>query len=176
MVLESGENTNLGGTLNSTATTFKLGDNAANRQFRAVLSFNTSSLPDNAVIIAVTLKIKKAGQAGATPFNTLGKILADIGTDPFSGNAALELTDFQATSSKDAALAIGNTPSSGWYSRSLAAANFGFINLTGITQFRLRFAKDDNHNNVADYLQFYSGNYTITPTYRPTPIIKYSVP
>jgi len=36
-VLESAENSNAGGTLNSTATTFNLGDNAANKQYRAIL-------------------------------------------------------------------------------------------------------------------------------------------
>ena len=57
-VLESGEDTGKGGSLNATATTFYLGDNAQDRQFRAILHFQTSTLPDNAVIVSVTLKIK----------------------------------------------------------------------------------------------------------------------
>ncbi|MBZ5586629.1 MAG: cadherin-like domain-containing protein, partial [Acidobacteriia bacterium] len=77
-ILESAENSNIGGTLNTTATTFNLGDDAANRQYRAILSFNTGPLPDNAVITAVTLKIKQQGHLGANPFLTLGGIAVDI--------------------------------------------------------------------------------------------------
>lgn len=48
-VLESKETSNQGGTKNSTAVTFRFGDNAQDRQYRAVLQFPTASLPDNAV-------------------------------------------------------------------------------------------------------------------------------
>jgi hypothetical protein len=64
----------------------------------------------------------------------------------------------------------------GWYSKALSSSNFVYINLTGLTQFRLRFATDDNNNLVADYLMFYSGNYTTTPSYRPVLVIKYHLP
>ncbi len=40
-ILESTETSNKGGTLNSTDTTFKLGDAAADKQYRSILSFNT---------------------------------------------------------------------------------------------------------------------------------------
>jgi hypothetical protein len=50
-----------------------------------------------------------------------------------------------------------------------------FRQLDRVTQFRLRFAKDDNNNHVADYLIFYSGNAT-TASARPTLIIKYRIP
>ena len=49
---ETTENSNAGGTLNSVATTFRLGDDAGKRQYRGVLSFNTgASIPDDAIII-----------------------------------------------------------------------------------------------------------------------------
>ena len=61
-VLESGENTNVGGALNSTGTTFSLGDNASRKQYRSILSFNTASLPDNAVISSATLRLPNSVQ------------------------------------------------------------------------------------------------------------------
>ncbi len=67
-ILESGENTNAGGILNATATTFNLGDAAGNRQYRSILSFNTIDLPDNAVITKVTLRIRKQLVVGSDPF------------------------------------------------------------------------------------------------------------
>ena len=175
-VLESGQTTSIGGSLDANASTFALGDDAQNRQYRAVLSFNTASLPDNARITAVVLKIRQAGQSGGNPFNTLGNIAVDMQTGAFNGNVALELPDFQAAASQNAAMAITNTPVSGWYSQSLGAAYFPLVSLTGTTQFRLRFAIADNNNHLADTLSFYSGDFTTTPSLRPTLQIRYNLP
>ena len=55
-MLELSETSMMGGTMNAAATTFILGDDAGNRQYRAILSFNTASLPDAAVIQSAVLK------------------------------------------------------------------------------------------------------------------------
>jgi hypothetical protein len=156
-ILESSETSNKGGTLNSSATTFNLGDDAAKKQYRSILSFNTA-LPANAAITKVTLKIKKQGQIGLNPFATLGNILVDIKKGAFSNNNALQLGDFNVAASKSSIGTIRNTPVSNWYSVNLLNTSFSFINKAGVTQLRLRFAKDDNNNKVADYLKFFSGN------------------
>ncbi len=174
-VLESTEFSNAGGSLNNTGTLFNLGDDAADKQYRAILSFNTFPLPDTAVITKVTLKIKKQGLVGTDPFTTHGILYIDIRTGAFSANAALQAGDFQATASKPAAGAIPNTPVYGWYSKILNSTAFPFINKTGWTQFRLRFQMDDNNDNGADNLRFFSGDYS-TVSYRPTLIIEYYVP
>jgi hypothetical protein len=171
-VLESSEASGQGGTMNAIATTFNLGDDATDKQYRAILSFN-ASLPANAVISSVTLKIKKQGLVGTNPFATLGNILVDIKTDAFSGNNALQIGDFQAASSRAGIGAIKNTPADNWFSLKLPATAFGFINQAGITQFRLRFSKDDNDNLTADFLKFFSGN---NSSNKPQLIITYTVP
>ena len=56
-ILESAENSSVGGTANATSAAFKLGDSASDRQYRAILSFDTSALPDNAVVTRATLRI-----------------------------------------------------------------------------------------------------------------------
>ena len=58
------------------------------------------------------------------------------------------------------------TPAEGWYRAPLRAPSYPLINLTGTTQFRLRFATDDNDDMGADYLSFYTGNAPATPTGR----------
>ncbi len=63
-VLESGENTNQGRTLDSTASTVRLGDDMLRKQYRSLLSFATFSLPDNAIITKVTLNVKRQGLVG----------------------------------------------------------------------------------------------------------------
>jgi len=170
-VLESSEISNEGGTMDSAATVFYLGDDAGDRQYRAILSFDTSDLPDEAVIKKVKLRIKKQGLVGTDPFTTHGNILVDIRKGAFGGNKALQLTDFQAAASKNAAGKIKNTPYPGTFNSSA----FPYINLTGVTQFRLRFAMDDNNDHGADYLEFYSGD-AGTASDRPLLIIQYYVP
>jgi pimeloyl-ACP methyl ester carboxylesterase len=175
-LLESTETSNQGGAMNSGAMTFNLGDNAANQQYRAILHFNTSSLPDNAVITKVVLKIKKQGLVSTNPFTTHKKIAVDISKGAFSNSSALQLTDFQAAADKNTAGLIANTPQEGgWYFTNINATGFPFINLTGVTQFRLRFQLDDNNDLGADFLKFFSGNAT-TAIDRPVLIVEYYVP
>ncbi len=176
MVLESGEFTGAGGIMDATSFTFNLGDDASNRQYRAILSFPTASLPDNAVITAVSLKIRSAAFVGSNPFGTMGSIKGDVKKGAFSGASALQLTDFQALATRNAAITIGNIPSSGWYSGPMNSAYFGTINKAGVTQIRLRFAVDDNNNRVANYIKFYSGNSVTTVDSRPALIVRYYVP
>ena len=144
------------------------------RQFRSILSFGTGSLPDQAVIISVQLNLKLMSQVGTDPFTTHGNLLVDLRKGTFSGSSALQVNDFQASASKSAGLTMGSTPVAGWYSGMLSNLNFGFINLTGATQMRLRFQKDDNDDMSADYLAFYSGNAATTD--RPQLVITYYIP
>jgi hypothetical protein len=173
-VLESAENSEIGGTQNNNATTFNLGDDASNKQYRAILHFDTSSLPDTAVITGVTLKIRFQGLVGTNPFGTHGGLLADIGTPFFDTASNLQLGDFQALASDSAVATFGVVPISGWYSASVNSADYPYVNLTGTTQFRLRFATDDNNNLVADYVKFYSGNAVFSM--RPQLIVTYHLP
>ncbi len=174
-ILESTETSNQGGTMNSTATTFNLGDDATDRQYRALLSFDTSALPDNAVITKVTLKIKYQGVTGTNPFATHGILYTDVRNGVFGGNATLQLGDFQAVASKTAVGTIPNTPSGGWYSKIWTSGIFPYINKVGATQIRLRFQTDDNDDLGADFLRFYSGNASAVSD-RPLLIVEYYVP
>jgi glucose/arabinose dehydrogenase len=174
-VLESNENSNRGGTLNSTAATFRLGDNAQNKQFRAILHFNTGSLPDTAVITGVTLKIKRQGLMGTDPFSVFGSLRVDMQKPFFGTTSGLVIGDFEAVAGKPAAAAFTMAPVNDWYSVVLNNAGREYINRTGTTQFRLRFVTDDNDNNTADFMNFFSGN-TSTTSNGPQLIIQYYVP
>lgn len=174
-VLESGENTTLGGTMNASATTFRVGDDAANKQYRSLLSFDTSGLPDNAVITKVKLKIMKQGLVGTDPFTTHGPLRVDIRKLFFGAVGSLEVGDFQAAASAGSAGAFGTTPSGAWYIATLSATGNSFVNRTGISQFRLRFNLDDNNDAGADFVSFYSGN-DATAGNRPQLVVQYYVP
>jgi hypothetical protein len=174
-VLESTETSNAGGTLDKAATAFYLGDDAADKQYRAILSFNTASLPNNATIIKVTLKIRKAGLVGTDPFTILGGLRADIRKPYFGTTLGLLVSDFQAVANRASVGTFATPPVLNWYSATIVAVAYPFINLTGPTQFRLRFVTDDDDDIGADYMSFFSGNYA-TVSARPTLIITYYVP
>lgn len=172
-VLESTEASNIGGTMNVSATTFNVGDGAGDKQYRGILSFNTAPLPDNAVITAVVFKVRQQAVIGTNPFTTHGSLLIDIIKGAFTGHRALELTDFQAAASRSG-MVVPNIPSAGWYSKNLPANVLTFINKVGVTQLRLRFTEDDNDDRAADFFKLYSGNAPIIS--QPKLVIKYFVP
>jgi len=173
-VLESSERSNMGGTMDAAATTFNLGDDAANRQYRAILSFNTASLPDTAVVTYATLKIKKQGLVGTNPFTTHGALRVFI-RKPSFGSLALQLMDFQVAPASPLAASFGATPVSTWYSALFNGAGVTGINRSGTTQFRLRFTLDDNNDHGADFVKFFSGN-SLTVANRPELDLEYYVP
>ena len=174
-VLESRENSNVGGSRNATSNTFLLGDDQGNRQYRGILSFNTSGLPDGVVITSATLKIRRNGPLiGSNPFDKLGILWADLRTGPFD-QLALQNLDFQSPASVAKAGFFSKTPSNGWYSTTLYASALDNINKTGITQFRLHFGMDDNNNRAPDYMVFDSGD-AINSANWPVLEIKYRLP
>ncbi len=176
-VLESGENTNIGGSLNSTSTTLRLGDDASRKQYRSILSFSTGpGLPDTAIVTKVTLKVRQSGIiGGGNPVTILLGFMADI-KKGFLGTPALQTSDFQTPASGTYGPFL-TAPSGGWYNINLTAGKL-HINklavLSGLTQIRLRFKLDDNNNAIANYLSLFSGNAPLAS--RPQLIIEYYVP
>jgi hypothetical protein len=176
-VLESGEHSSKGGKANATAATFRLGDDKSKRQYRSVLSFATSGLPDSAVITKVTLKLRKQGVAGGgDPISKFRGLGLDVKKGFFGSSTALRTGDFQAAASKSYG-PFKPALASGWYSIDLTGAK-GYLNKvsthSGLTQVRLRFKLDDNNNRVANYLSLYSGN--AGTSVRPRLVVTYYVP
>ena len=154
-VLESSETSSIGGILGTPS--MLVGDAIQDKQYRSILSFDTLGLPDNASIVAVTLKFKVSGTTGTSPFSSLGPLLADIQKGYFGTSTALQSSDFQTPLAQPAGAFSAVSGAAGWYQLTLAPANFAYINKAGSTQFRLRFTKDDNDNNIANYISIYGG-------------------
>jgi phosphatidylserine/phosphatidylglycerophosphate/cardiolipin synthase-like enzyme len=168
--LESGENTGAGGSVNASATTFNLGDDALDKQYRALLHFNTSTLPDTSVVIDTKLILRQIAIQGTDPFTTLGTLTLDMQTPHFGTAASLAAHDFQAVSGYPAVATFLDDEVA-----YLNATAFPFINRTGNTQFRLAFTLDDDDDMSADYVTFASGSHA-TATSRPTFYVVYFVP
>jgi hypothetical protein len=178
-ILESKEMSNVGGTLNSTTTTFNIGDDGAKKQYLGILSFSTgANLPDNAMITSVMLKVKQQGIIGGSSPSAIFKgFMADIKNGFFGTSPALQISDFQAVASSVYGISsptlVGNV-----YTLNLTSGKLYINKLAangGLTQIRLRFKLDDNNNAVANYLSLYSGNATAAVD-RPQLVITYYVP
>lgn len=170
-VLETSETSNMGGTVNNTGAAFYLGDDAENRQYRAILSFNTASIPDNAIILSATLKFKIHSIIGINPFDFSKYLIVHIKTGKFSNSVMLQSSDFQAPATIFYSIAhFGNPCPDKWLTKNVMP----LLDLTGTTQYRLRFLTDDNNNGQADYIRFYSGDISRW-AYRPSLTVTYYV-
>jgi hypothetical protein len=174
-ILESAKGSKLGGSMNATAATFMLGDDAANRQYKAILSFNTAVLPDDAILQSAALQIKQSGTlTGKNPFSALGSLSIDVRKGFFGTKNALELVDFSAAASAAKAGTINKVPAGGWYSGTLTPTGINNINKISLTQLRLFFSKATNSNAKAEYMKFFSGNAPASS--RPQLVITYTLP
>jgi hypothetical protein len=157
--------------MNTVGTTIPLGDDVANRQYRGIISFNTAKLPYTASIQSATIYLSGTGVNGISPF-VWSDLKADIKSGFFGPTKYVQVYDFQAAASF---AAVGSQPScaaTGSCLVALSARAFPFINRYGLTQFRLRFALDDNNNKKADYYKIFSGDYTVVKS-RPVLVVKY---
>jgi hypothetical protein len=180
-ILESRERSSLGGRLNTAARVFRLGDDAARRQYRAILSFNTGDLPDNALLTRVMLVLRRQSVApsGSNPFGIFKGLMIDVRTGFFGLDPALDVADFQAADPAFTAGPFRLSPVRGSYTLTLPAAAFPFLNASssdgGLTQLRLRFNLDDNNNGVANFISLFSGN-SGNVSYQPALLVTYYLP
>jgi hypothetical protein len=179
-VLESQKTSERGGTRNASEPTFILGDDNRDRQYVSILQFTTASLPDNAVITKVTVMIRSQSYSGTNPFATHQNIAVDIqkgyfGSSGLLGVNSLDRGDFQAPASLNNAGTILNNPITDWYWATLNSAANPFINLTGVTELRLRFQLPDDGDRSNDFIRFYSGNYNSSASH-PILQVEYFVP
>ena len=168
-VLESTSASGVGGSMNSGSSTLRIGDDAGDRQYRSILSFDTSALPDNAVITRITLNIRPTS-TGGNLISLFQGIMIDIREGTFDA-PELELTDFDAYGD---ATVTDSYPTflRGWYPINLSDAD-QYFNVIGLTQLRLRFQLESN-GGAANILSFYSGN--ASALYRPQLIVQYYIP
>ncbi len=177
-VLESSETSNAGGTVSATGTggsALRIGDATSDRQYKAVLSFDTSSIPDGGIVTGVVLELTRGGGSGTSPFATHGALQVDVQTGGFGGNVALEAGDFQAAATAVGVATMTAVSTNGQVSSgSFDAAGLAAVNMTGTTQVRLSFSRDDNDDGGNDYVGFYSGS-NGTSGNHPRLIVTYSL-
>jgi serine protease AprX len=162
---EVGETTNVGGGGNSTDNTtaaLRVGDTNVDEQYKTLVSFDTSSIPDTATITSATLRLVRGTSSGTNPFTTHGSCVVDI-SNGFGGSTAFAISDWQAAATATSVATMSNPTANGSASTgSLNAAGLAAINKTGTTQLRLTFTLDDNDDVGYDYIGFYAGENATT--------------
>jgi len=175
-VLESGETTNVGGSINATAATtsaLRAGDDNKDKQYKSIVSFDTSSLPDGATILSATLRLLRGTSSGTNPFTTHGTAWVDVSNGGFSGSTTLAAGDFEAAATAVQAASLSNAASNGtWSEGTLNAAGLAAVTKIGTTQLRVYFNLDDNDDTANDYLGYYSGD-NATAANRPQLVLTY---
>jgi hypothetical protein len=125
----------------------RVGDDNKDKQYKSILAFDTSAIPDNATIVSVTLRLLRETVSGTNPFGSNGACWVDVQTEGFSGSTSLQTTDFQAAATVVQAASLSNAAANGvWSEASLGAAGMTAVSKAGTTQFRVHFAVDDNDN------------------------------
>ena len=169
---ESEETSSKADSKNSAAKIIKVGDSEFNQQYRGILSFDTSVLPDNANILSASLVLTLKKTSGKNPFKALKSLFVDLQSGNFATQATLQTKDFKSAATLPKAFEIANNPVNKVFTTELPTTAFSSINASGLTQLRLRFKKDDDNDSTADYLNFFSGN--ADQAKQPQLIIKYN--
>ncbi len=162
---ESNETSDVGGAANSGgkgSRPIRPGDGTQDRQYKSILSFDTSSIPAGATIQSATLRLRRGTVRGSDPFtNGFGQCLVDVQNGGFSGNTALQASDFQAVATATAAASLTAPAANGdWSEGVLNPSGLSAINNSGTTQFRVYFQVDDNDDGGDDHMGYYSGDHS----------------
>lgn len=166
-VLESTSSSNAGGSINANDTAnggksaLMTGDDTGKKQYKSILSFDTSAIPSTATVDSVTLKVKRAMLSGS--MTGMGTATVEMKTGSFNSTVALDNADFQAACNP-ANTAVASGVSLPAYndkvlSASLSAAGCAAINKgSGAkTQFRIFLSVANDTDSVADFIGWYSG-------------------
>jgi uncharacterized repeat protein (TIGR02543 family) len=175
MVRESSETSGIGGYVDPANQMIAVGDDNLKRQYMGVLDFDTSDLPDNAVITNVQLRVKVMFLSSDV-YSKLGNLTADITKPYFANSLTLQNADFQA---RARAANIGNftraTDINQWITLRVSASSLSALNLLGHTQFRLHFTLTNSNDAIAHRIAFLSGDNRVVAD-QPLLIITYFVP
>ncbi len=176
---ESTENSDVGGSSVASGGGFRplrVGDANQDRQYKVLVSFDTSTIPAGATVIGATLELRRSNVSGTDPFTIFGSLRADIRSGGFGGNPALEDSDFEAPATATAVATLSAAAADGDLSTgALDAAGLAAINLTGVTQLRLAFDIDDNDDDGNDYISYFSGESSV-PANVPHLVVTYFMP
>ena len=152
----------VGGVMIPIALGLNVGDQPTGAQTRAILSFDTSGIPDDATIVSAFVRIQRIAIRGHNPFRILGSLVVDVQDGSFGDDPELDPSDFQAPATAPMAGTLSVPLTNGaWSWAALAPAGLAAINKSGRTQLRLRFTVHDSGIGIGDRVVFGAGDQTM---------------
>jgi poly(hydroxyalkanoate) depolymerase family esterase len=132
---------------------------------RTLLSFDTSSLPDGAIVASAMLTVTYRSASGDPWGNPTGNTLVIDANTGCIGACTIETGDWAAATTTNAVAQLLSFTGGTQTSNLFASAGLAAINKTGRTQLRLRFA---SNQTTTSHLWIDKGaTATLTVTYRP---------
>lgn len=141
-----------------TFSTLALGRGTDGKLNRAVLSFDTSAIPDGATITRAYITVAFSSASGDPWANPTGNTLVLDVKNGCYGGCAIETGDWAAAATAAAVANVLKWTSGSTSSTDFNAAGLAAISKTGSTQVRLRFAQ----NQTATHYLFIGGGTTAT--------------
>lgn len=133
---------------------------------RALLSFDTSSIPDTATITAATLTVSYRSASGDPWANPSGNTLVvDVKTACF-GACSIETSDWAAAATANAVAQIPRFTGGNQASTLFNASGLAGINKTGRTQLKLRFSLDQTSTQYV-WIGNNASGASLSVTYQP---------
>ncbi|MBL9186324.1 MAG: hypothetical protein JNK23_02480 [Opitutaceae bacterium] len=153
-----------------------IGDDKLNKQYRSILSFDTSANPiqAGAKIVDATVELRQGDTSGA--MSEFGRLRADIKTGIFGNSSALAPEDFNASATSIDAIPffLLSSSNSAWSVGTLNPAGLDAINRNGKTQVRVYFTTATTHIGVPNTKGFWAGE--ANEPSRPVLRIRYTQP
>lgn len=126
-----------------TGNMLRIGAVAGNGDSRAILHFDTASLPDNAQVSRAFLEVAFHSTVG-DPWADGGTIAVDVQRGYFGYTRALHASDWDATATADGVAQVDRFSDGSGNSTDFSRAGLDAINKTGVTQCRLRMTPGAN--------------------------------
>ena len=123
----------------------------------------------------MAIRLRRESVTGTHPLLTHGRLKTDIEGGAFHNNSRLERFDFHAVGSRGRVGRSFGANATGWFRTVLRPVFYPLVDLTGHTQFRLRFAIGGDGDGAADCLSFYTGD-AVPEIDRPEFIIGHRLP
>jgi hypothetical protein len=173
----------IGYLFNTNAPSFQVGDSGQRQQLMGMLSFDTSSIPANATIDSVEVRLYRAGASGNVA--SLGNLLIDMKNPYYSStnhmfgsSLSLISDDFQAFANFEGVAIVGIPAKTNQYTSNVFLSPTGLLALNkgGTTQMRLRFELPDDGDVAVDAISFAAADYGVGSPARPRIIVTYRTP
>lgn len=146
----------------NSGTALRLGDfeSTSKYAYRDIVSFDTSSLPDDCVILSARLQLTRSTKNGDDPFLWGGGCVIDIASPYFGGGSGLQTDDWNAAADANAIANFTSDPGDNqpMLSTEFKAEGLENINKSGFTQLRIYFKNESNLDGNTDCLYFYAGD------------------